>query len=188
MSSFFFPAFRSLFGLTLGMFGLFLLIYPTLDTFGTSFLGASLMIAGAFTWGTATVVFKAASWRADLLALCGWQFVIGAIPLFAATLVLGDPNTIFYLDLKTGSAVAFSAIVPMVFCQAVWFSIVTRLPTVIASTTTLFVPPLGVFFSFLILDEPVSFFDFLALIAVIASMLLILPSFRRPASRHQQLK
>ena len=180
--------FRSVLGLTLGMVGLFLLIYPTLDTLGASFLGASLMIAGAFTWGVATVVFKAASWRADLLALCGWQFIIGAIPLFVATIVLGDPNTIFYLDLKTGSAVAFSAIVPMVFCQAVWFSIVTRMPTVIASSATLFVPPLGVIFSFLILHEPVSLFDFLALIAVIAAMLLILPGFKRPASHHQQLK
>ena len=179
---------RSVFGLTFGMFGLFLLIYPTLDTLGTSFLGASLMIGGAFTWGAATIVFKAANWRADLLALCGWQFIIGAIPLSIATLVLGDPTTIFYLDLKTGSAVAFSAIVPMVFCQAVWFSIVTRLPTLIASTTTLFVPPLGVIFSFLILHEPVSLFDFFALIAVIAAMLLILPGFRRQASHHQQLK
>mgnify|MGYP002001534604 FL=1 len=179
---------RSVFGLTFGMFGLFLLIYPTLDTLGTSFLGASLMIGGAFTWGAATIVFKAANWRADLLALCGWQFIIGAIPLSIATLVLGDPTTIFYLDLKTGSAVAFSAIVPMVFCQAVWFSIVTRLPTLIASTTTLFVPPLGVIFSFLILHEPISLFDFFALIAVIAAMLLILPGFRRQANHHQQLK
>ncbi|MDA0961333.1 MAG: EamA family transporter, partial [Proteobacteria bacterium] len=86
------------------------------------------------------------------------------------------------IDMITGSAMAYSALIPMIFCQAVWFAVVRRLPTTLASTGTLLVPPLGVFFAALILGEAVGLLEILALVLVIAALVLILPGFNWRAS------
>ena len=62
------------------------------------------------------------------------------------------------------------------------FAVVRRLPTSLASTGTLLVPPLGVMFSAWILGEQVGFYEISALVLVFAAMLLILPGFDWRAS------
>lgn len=82
----------------------------------------------------------------------------------------------------TGAALAYSALIPMIFCQAVWFAVVQRLPTSLASTGTLLVPPLGVFLAALILGEEVGVLEVLALVMVVSALVLILPGFNWRAS------
>ena len=180
-------------GLVLGISGLLLLLIPAYPKLGNNFLGSSLMVASAISWGCATIVVKATDWKANVLVISGWQFLIGSIPLSFAALVLGRPESIFELDIRSGLALAYSALIPMIFCQSVWYLLVQRLPTSLASMGTLLVPPLGVYFSALILEETISKFDVLALLVVSSSMILILPGFswrailrRREVSRPEQ--
>ncbi len=175
---------RRLAGLATGMLAMALLLVPAFDAMGTKLTGAFLMIAGAIVWGIATIIVKAVDWKMSMLALSGWQFVIGSIPLVLAAWYFGDPATLLDVDLFTGSALAYSALIPMIFCQAVWFTVVRRLPTSLASTGTLLVPPLGVYFAAVILGETVGFFEFAALVLVILALLLILPGFNWRASLH----
>lgn len=175
---------RRLSGLAIGMLAMALLLVPAFDAMGTKLTGAFLMIAGAIVWGIATIIVKAVDWKMGMLALSGWQFVIGSIPLVLAAVFLGDPGTLLEIDLFTGGALAYSALIPMIFCQAVWFTVVRRLPTSLASTGTLLVPPLGVYFAAVILGETVGIFEFAALALVIAALVLILPGFNWRASLH----
>jgi drug/metabolite transporter (DMT)-like permease len=176
---------RRLAGLALGMAGLALLLVPVFDSVSSRLTGALLMIAGAMAWAVATIIVKAVDWKIRVLTLCGWQFLIGSVPLVAAAFVFGEPTSLFDVDLPTGLAVAYSALIPMVFCQAVWFAVVRRLPASLASTGTLLVPPLGVFFAAVMLDEKVGFYEIAALVLVILAMLMILPGFNWRASLHQ---
>jgi drug/metabolite transporter (DMT)-like permease len=88
------------------------------------------------------------------------------------------------LDWGTGAVFAYSALIPMIFCQAVWFAVVRRLPTSLASTGTLLVPPLGVLFSALILGERVGPLEILALALAVLALVMILPGFNWRASLH----
>ena len=176
---------RRLVGLFLGMVALGLLLVPVLDQLSTRLFGASLMIAGAIVWGGATVIVKATNWQMSVLTLSGWQFLLGSLPLIVAAAVLGSPATLFDLTLGTGLVVAYSALIPMIFCQAVWFTVVRRLPTTLASMGTLFVPPLGMFSAWVILGESIGVYEVSALIVVILAMILVLPGFNWRASLHQ---
>lgn len=173
---------RRMSGLALGMAAMGLLLWPALDALGSELFGALLMIAGAMAWGVATIIVKAVDWKMGVLALSGWQFLIASVPLSIAAILVGDPESLLRVDFVTGSALAYSALIPMVFCQAVWFTIVRRLPASLASTGTLLVPPLGVYLSALILDEKVGVFEVLALVFVIVALVLILPGFNWRAS------
>ena len=176
---------RRVFGLALGMVALVLLLIPVLDAVGGRLFGAGLMIASAISWGAATVIVKGANWQRGALTICGWQFLLGGVPLAVAAVVLGEPDTLFDLDARAGLAVAYSAIIPMIFCQAVWFAMVRRLPTSLASMVTLLVPPLGVFSANLMLGEVVGPFEIAALTMVVLALALVLPGFNWRASLRQ---
>ena len=177
---------RRMLGLATGMVAMGLLLVPAFEALGGELFGAILMIVGAVTWGAATVLLKAVNWKMGVLALSGWQFLLGSGPLILAAVTLGDPGSLLHVDYVTGGALAFSALIPMIFCQAVWFAVVRRLPTSLASTGTLLVPPLGVYFSALILDETVGPYEVTALLLVIAALVLILPGFNWRASLRPQ--
>lgn len=168
---------RRLAGLTLGMTAMALLLWPALEAVGAELTGALLMIGGAMAWAVATIIVKAVDWRMGVLALSGWQFLLASVPLMLAATLFGEPASLLEMDATTGAAFAYSALIPMIFCQAVWFAVVRRLPTSLASTGTLLVPPLGVCFAALLLGETVGIFELAALILVIASLVLILPGF-----------
>ncbi|MEM9429062.1 MAG: DMT family transporter [Pseudomonadota bacterium] len=175
---------RRLAGLGLGMAAMGLLLVPALSALGGELFGALLMIGGAMSWAVATIIVRAVDWEMSVLALSGWQFVLGAIPLSLAAAVLGTPATLADLDAASGAALAYSAIVPMTFGQVIWFTVVRRLPTSLASMGTLMVPPLGVYFSVLILGETAGPFELAALLLVIIAMVLVLPGFNWRASLH----
>jgi drug/metabolite transporter (DMT)-like permease len=168
---------RRLSGLALGVFAISLLLLPVIDSVTGQLTGALLMLGGAICWGVATVIVKAHSWKMNVMALSGWQFLIGSVPLIMAALFLGEPASLLRLDPLSAAALAYSSLVPMIFCQAIWFTIVRRLPTVLASTSTLLVPPLGVLSAAVLLGERVVPVDLLALLLVIVAMTLILPGF-----------
>jgi len=175
---------RRLAGLGIGMVAMALLMVPALDAMNTELIGALLMIAGAISWAIATIIVKAIDWKMEMLALAGWQFVIGSIPLVIAAILFGDPASLLEINRVTGGALAYSALIPMIFCQAVWFTVVRRLPTSLASTGTLLVPPLGVYSAAVILGETVGFVEFTALALVVVALVLILPGFNWRASLH----
>jgi len=180
---------RRFLGLALGMAGMALLVLPALEALGNEFLGTLLMLAAAISWAVATIIVKAHEWHVSALVLAGWQFLIGAMALVPIAFLLGEPATLMDLDRSTGLALLYSAFVPMIFCQAVFYGIVRRLPSSLASMSTLMVPLIGVFTSALFLDERVGPAEVAALVLVLAAMAMILPGFSlrailrpRPAS------
>lgn len=175
---------RRFIGLVVGMAAMALLVLPALGSLGGTLLGTLIMLAAAMCWGASTVIVRGVRWTMSPLVLGGWQSAIGTGPLILAALVLGDPASLLNLDLVTGGALAFATIFPMIFCQAVFFAIVRRVPASIASMSTLMVPPLGVFFSAALIDERVGPYEIGALVLVMVAMVFTLPGLSwRPRRR-----
>ena len=71
-------------------------------------------------------------------------------------------------------ALVYIFLFPMSFCQWAYFKTVGLLPASIAAIGTLMVPVIGVYSSYLILDEKVGIADLLALLLVLSALVLVL--------------
>ncbi len=161
-------------GLMLGLAGLGVLIGPDLLILKRAPVGALFMLLAAVSWALGTVLLKRIAWRLPTLSNVAWQLLLSAIPvtLIAA---LNEP----FPDLTALSGRAIIALVylflfPMSFCQWAYFKTVGLLPASIAAIGTLMVPVIGVFSSYLILDERVGASDVVALLLVLSALVLVL--------------
>ncbi|MCP4333972.1 MAG: DMT family transporter [Gammaproteobacteria bacterium] len=161
-------------GLMLGLAGLGVLIGPDLLILKRAPVGALFMLLAAVSWAFGTVLLKRIAWRLPTLSNVAWQLLLSAIPVTLIA-VLTEP----FPDLGALSGRAIIALVylflfPMSFCQWAYFKTVGLLPASISAIGTLMVPVIGVFSSYLILDERVGASDIVALLLVLSALVLVL--------------
>ncbi|MEO1493176.1 MAG: DMT family transporter [Pseudomonadota bacterium] len=168
-------------GLALGLAGLGVLIGPDLAVVGQAPLGAMFMLGAATTWASGTVLFKKVQWETPVASLIGWQLLIGACVFVvgaAATEPLPRPAS---WSVETWAALAYLFAVPMIYCQWAYFYVVKIMPAAIAALGTLLVPVVGTVSSALILDEPIGWQEYTAMVLICTALfvVLILPQLRR---------
>ena len=156
--------------LALGLAGLAILIGPDLRVLGAAPLGASLMLAAAFSWALGTVVMKTREWTMPILVLTGWQLLIGGVPVVAGMLVLELPVDLAMVSIPDLIGLAYTIVVAMFICHTMWFALVRILPAAIAALGTLAIPIVGVFSSALFLEEQVGVREVIALCLVVAAL------------------
>lgn len=165
---------RQVTALGLGLAGIALLLLPELGRTGVVPAGYLLMIAAAVAWGIGTVGQKLRQWQIGILALSGWQLVIGGVPIVVAWLIL-EPEPDFSRVTPLGlAALAYVVFVALVFCFSSYVRLVSILPANIAAISTLAIPVVGLWSSALLLGEAVGIADVLALVLVLAALALVL--------------
>ena len=117
-------------GLAIGLTGLMALIGE--DLIGlVDLLGTTLLLCAAISWGAGTVVIKSRSWRTPVIILTGWQFIFGGVPIAIGFLIF-EVNVVYQPLSAAGlTAVLYSALVPMLICHLVWYTLIGILPTAI---------------------------------------------------------
>ena len=89
-------------------------------------------------------------------------------------LVLEPVAGIRGLSLEGALATAYVAMLCMPVGWWAWFKVVTLLPAGVAALGTIAVPVIGVFSSWVVLDEPIGFQEVSALAFVVASLTTVL--------------
>jgi drug/metabolite transporter (DMT)-like permease len=161
-------------GLLLGLLGLGVLIGPDLLILKRAPVGAFFMLSAAISWAIGTVLLKKIIWQVPTLSNIAWQLLLSSIPV---TLVAAWSEPLPDLTTLSGSvviALVYIFLFPMSFCQWAYFKTVGLLPASIAAIGTLMVPVIGVYSSYLILDEKVGIADLLALLLVLSALVLVL--------------
>lgn len=161
-------------GLLLGLMGLAVLIGPDLLILQRAPVGALFMLLAAISWAVGTVLLKKIAWQLPTMSNIAWQLLLSSIPV---TLVAAWAEPLPDLTTLSGSAVialVYLFLFPMSFCQWAYFKTVGLLPASIAALGTLMVPVIGVYSSYLILDEAVGLTDLLALLLVLSALILVL--------------
>jgi drug/metabolite transporter (DMT)-like permease len=168
-------------GLTLGLAGVALLIWPARASLAVDPLGPIYMIAAAISWALGTVVLKMHRWSAPLATVTAWQFAIGTLPVVAGALIVDRGFSLHAVDLRGWSAVFYASIVCTVYCYWAWFRVVDIYPATVAAIGTLGIPVVGVFSSAAVLGEPIGFSEIGALVLVVSALVtvLILPELQR---------
>jgi drug/metabolite transporter (DMT)-like permease len=161
-------------GLLLGLLGLGVLIGADLLILKRAPAGAFFMLSAAISWAIGTVLLKKITWHLATLSNIAWQLLLSSIPV---TLVAAWSEPLPDLTTLSGPveiALVYIFLFPMSFCQWAYFKTVGLLPASIAAIGTLMVPVIGVYSSYLILDEKVGIADLLALLLVLSALVLVL--------------
>jgi drug/metabolite transporter (DMT)-like permease len=171
---------RRILGVCLGMGAMLLLLSVELGAMRTAPKGTLLMLAGAVSWATGTVLVKRYPIDLPVTTLTAWQLLLGGIPIYAGALAfdLGDLRP---LSPGPALALAYNVAISFVFCHWAWFKIVTSVPVGVSSLSSLMTPVVGVFSGMLVLSEVPHWQDFAALILVLFALATVMlpPGFPR---------
>jgi drug/metabolite transporter (DMT)-like permease len=161
-------------GLLLGLLGLGVLIGPDLLILKRAPVGAFFMLLAAISWAIGTVLLKKISWQLPTLSNIAWQLLLSSIPVTLVATWSEPLPDLTTLSVPAVIALIYLFLFPMSFCQWAYFKTVGLLPASIAAIGTLMVPVIGVYSSYLILDEQVGIADLLALLLVLSALVLVL--------------
>lgn len=167
--------------LALGLGGMAALFSADFETVGTSPAGLAWVLASAVSWAVGTIIMKRVAWRTNMVAIAGWQLLIGAVPI-AVIAALAE-----HFVMHQASAAALWSMLFLIFAgliagYALWFKIVAIFPATVASIGALMIPIVGVASGALVLGEPVTWAEALALALVIAAVALVLLKRPSPAT------
>jgi len=164
---------RLLAALALAMAGVGVLLAPALHALGESPLGIFLTLGGAVSWALGTLGQKRVVWPIPILAVAGWQFLMGVVPI----IIVAIASERFVMQDASATALwalVYSVALPLLFCQYAWFKVVSLFPASIASLGTVLVPVVGVLSGALVLGEPIGWREIAALLFVLAALILVL--------------
>ena len=160
--------------LATGIVGLGILVLPDWQNIVARPVGVIMILIAAASWAFGTVALKRYRFTIPTTALAGWQMLVGGIPIFIGWALIDrgfDPAPV---SMKAWIAVAYSAIVPMIFCHWAWFRIVAIYPAAIAAIGTLGIPVVSVIAAAVLKHEPIGVSEILSLGLVLAAMALVL--------------
>jgi drug/metabolite transporter (DMT)-like permease len=173
---------RSALGLALCVAGLAVLVYPVAETSLREPAGLLLAFCCALCWGAGTVYMKWARIQGDLLAITFWQVMVG-VAVFAACYLAfeGWPN-LEPLRWRTWGGLLFNGILGTGIAYFIWFSIIGRLSTAMASLGALINPVVGVIGAVIILGDRPTVPDMIGFALILsAAACVLMPQRTKPA-------
>jgi drug/metabolite transporter (DMT)-like permease len=159
-----------LLALATGTAGMAVLLGPDLQRLGAAPAGVAFMLGAAFCWAAGTVLIKFFRWHTPPAAIVGWQMLLGGLPVAAGALLLENPLGLADISLNAGATLLYLVLGPMIFCHWAFFVVIRMFPANVAAISTLSIPIIGVFSSALLLGEPVTAAELLALLLVVAAL------------------
>lgn len=167
-----------LIAITLGMSGIGLLLIDEVHTLKSAPVGALLMVASGLVWAVGIVLFKGFPKSIPTTTLMIWSFILGGWPILAGLIAVGHGPW-----LPTGvaawSGLLFNVIVVFGFCWFAWNELVRALPAQVTGISSLAVPIVGFASGMLLLNEVPHVFDYVALLAIVVAVGLVLKPERR---------
>jgi len=144
---------RSALGLVLCVAGLSVLVYPVAETSLREPIGLLLAFVCALCWGGGTVYMKWARIKGDLLAITFWQVMVGVAVFAILYLVFEGFPTFEPLQWRTWGGLLFNGVLGTGIAYFIWFNIIGRLSTAMASLGSLINPVVGVIGAVIILGD-----------------------------------
>ncbi len=165
------PTARHWLGLTLAAIGLLCIIEPW-RVMG-SVLSTTLAIAGGATWAAGTVLSKRMFHRhaPDVLNLTAWQMAIGGVLLALVAMVV--PQRAISWSWPFIGALAYSAVLASSVGWWLWSIVLERLPTTVATVSSLGVPMASVGLAWLILHEQPSAWELVGIMLVLLALIAV---------------
>ncbi len=163
------PARITLWAALAGVVGMALLLLSPQTVFEPVGIVAALLGATCM----ATGVWLTRRWKMDLpvMALTGWQLILGGIMLLPAAWLIDAPLPT--LTLPQWAAYAYLSLAGAFVAYALWFRGIGRLPSVAVASLGLLSPITAVLLGWIVLSQVMSGTAFVGLVIVLISVLLV---------------
>jgi drug/metabolite transporter (DMT)-like permease len=170
-------------GLALCVAGLVVLIYPVMEQSVQEPVGLLLALVCALGWGGGTVYMKWARIKGDLLAISFWQVIVGVVVFGIFYLIFNGLPHYEPLQWRTWGGLLFNGVLGTGIAYFIWFNIIGRLTTVMASLGSLINPVVGVIGAMIILGDRPTWTDAIGFALIFgAAACVMIPSRQKPAA------
>ena len=170
---------RLLLAIAIGAAAVVALMIPNFQSYARAPAGLFWGLFAGFCWAVGTFVVKRTAWPGMGLSLTFWQVVISLPPILLGALVIDGPPT-HWPSTKALAATIYTAAVPMALGTAAWFALVKLLPAQVAGLSAIAIPIVAIVSGMLILHEPLSALQALAIASTVLSLwLALVPGGRR---------
>lgn len=164
---------RLLAAILIGAAAVAALMAPNFVSYAKAPLGLFWGLFAGFCWAVGTFVVKRTSWPGMGLSLTFWQVLISVPPVvIGAAIFDGLPER--WPSAKALIATIYTGAIPMALGTAAWFALVKLLPTQVAALSSIAIPIVAIVSGVLLLDEPLSLLQALAIASTVVSLWLAL--------------
>src|SRR5216684_5787818 len=167
---------RLLLAIAIGAAAVVALMIPNFQSYARAPAGLFWGLFAGFCWAVGTFVVKRTAWPGMGLSLTFWQVVISLPPILLGALVIDGLPT-HWPSTKALGATFYTGAVPMALGTAAWFALVKLLPAQVAGLAAIAIPIVAIVSGVLILHEPLSVLQAIAIASTVVSLwLALMPS------------
>ena len=164
---------RLLLAIAIGAVAVAALMVPNFRSYASAPQGLFWGLVAGLCWAIGTFVVKRTSWPGMGLSLTFWQVAVAWPPIALAMAVLDGwpkplPSTPAIL------ATLYTGAIPMALGTAAWFTLVKLLPTQVAALSSIAIPIVAVVSGVVLLHEPLSGLQAIAIGSTVISLWLAL--------------
>lgn len=171
---------RLLLAILIGAAAVVALMIPNFQSYASAPQGLFWGLFAGLCWAIGTFVVKRTSWPGMGLSLTFWQVAVAWPPIALGMAVLdGWPQPM--PSTKAILATLYTGAIPMALGTATWFALVKLLPTQVAALSSIAIPIVAVVSGVILLHEPLSGLQALAIGSTVISLWLALVPGRRAA-------
>ena len=167
---------RQWLALLLGTAGVIVLMIPAFASYAHAPLGLVYGLASGAGWALSTVLLKHRPIPVPTTVLTGWQLLLASVPVIIGAWLLGDHHW-FMPSVSSLAAFTYITLVPMLFGNLLWFSLIQWLPPQLVSLSPIMIPMVAMVSGAIVLNEPLGWQQWLAMLLSASGLGLML--FRR---------
>ena len=164
---------RLLAAILIGASAVVALMVPNFTSYAHAPAGLFWGLFAGFCWAVGTFIVKRTSWQGMGLSLTFWQVVITLPPILLGALLIDGLPT-HWPSTQALVATIYTGAVPMALGTAAWFALVKLLPAQVAGLSAIAIPIVAIASGVLILHEPLSPLQALAIASTVLSLWLAL--------------
>lgn len=164
---------RLLAAIAIGAAAVAALMIPNFQSYATAPLGLFWGLLAGFCWAVGTLVVKRTSWGGMGLSLTFWQIVLTLPPIALGALVFDGLPT-HWPSTTALVATIYTGAIPMAIGTMIWFTLVKLLPAQVAALSSIAIPIVAIVSGIVILQEPLSVLQAVAIASTAISLWLAL--------------
>jgi len=164
---------RLLAAILIGAAAVATLMAPNFHGYAQAPAGLFWGLLAGFCWAVGTFIVKRTSWPGMGLSLTFWQVVLSLPPVALGALLIDGLPT-YWPSAKALSATLYTGAIPMALGTATWFALVKLLPAQVAALSSIAIPIVAIVSGILILHEPLSALQAVAIASTVISLWLAL--------------
>jgi drug/metabolite transporter (DMT)-like permease len=164
---------RRIAAIALGMSGVALLLIDEFTALKAAPVGALLMVASGFVWAFGIVLTKRFPKTIPTSTMMIWSFALGGWPILLGALLTSHSAWLPTAP-SAWAGLLFNVIVVFGFCWFAWNELVRALPAQVTGISSLLVPIVGFISGMLLLGEAPRTFDYVALLAIVGAVAMVL--------------